>query len=173
MSSSDLSAPPASAWPWTFFAIGTGFALYWISNVILWFPWSISDALGITIMLTIQPLVWAFGIVQVLRRWPGRSLWVAAAWTALIMLIMSIASDLVFFGILRSALDDLLRPTTYAAYGWVALLPLIVVLFGRGWLRRHAAVTTSRAIVVAFAIGFVAMAVIAGIIAFDIRIATG
>jgi len=43
---------------WILYNILVGFAVYWTSNLILWFPWSISTVLGMTLMLTISPIIW-------------------------------------------------------------------------------------------------------------------
>lgn len=36
--------------------------MYWLSNVVLWVPWSHNPQLGILLMLTVNPLFWAAGI---------------------------------------------------------------------------------------------------------------
>ena len=38
------------------------FCLYWLSNVVLWVPWSHSPQLGIILMLTVNPVFWGVGI---------------------------------------------------------------------------------------------------------------
>lgn len=172
MSSPDSSSEGTAAWPWTFFVIGMGFALYWISTAILWFPRTMASAPGLVLLFALTLIAWTVGILQTLKRWPGRSWWAAAASSALVVLTVSFASDLVFVGAFRGALDQLVSPITLTLYACAAVLPFLLAAVARGWLRRHVIATSVRAIVWSYALGFVAMAVVAGIMAFDIRIAT-
>ena len=40
------------------------FCLYWLSNVVLWVPWSHSPQLGIILMLTVNPVFWGIHEVE-------------------------------------------------------------------------------------------------------------
>lgn len=151
---------------WAWLAVATAFALYWGSNVILWYPWSISETLGIAMMLTLSPVMWAAGIAWVLLRWPA-DLWVGAAVTAAVMLIVSIVSDLTFFGLVRGAVDELLRPTTYAGYGWVAALPFLVLAVARRRIARRKRPASIRDILLAVGLGLAALSTIVAIITFE------
>ena len=42
---------------WVLYTLTLGFATYWASNLLLWFPWSYSITLGIVLMLTIAPTI--------------------------------------------------------------------------------------------------------------------
>lgn len=150
--------------PWGIVALSTSFALYWLSNVLLWYPWSVSEALGVALMLSVSPLMWAAGIVFVLTRWGRSSLWAGAAATAAVMVGVSVCADLVFFGVVRGAIEELLRPTTYAGYGWVAVLPFLIVILGGRRLDGRRRAPTARAAVLPFTVGAAALLLLSLII---------
>ena len=47
---------------WWIFTVLTVMCLYWLSNIVLWVPWSHSPRLGMLLMLTVNPLFWGIGI---------------------------------------------------------------------------------------------------------------
>jgi len=110
---------------WLLYNFAVAFAIYWTGNIILWFPWSISTNLGIAMMLSVMPLLWAFGMYLCLIRYNGKNLLTGCALTALIMVISSVILDFVFFGLIREAWNDLYKPTTFYGYGFLAVLPFI------------------------------------------------
>ena len=59
---------------WILYNLTIGFAVYWMSNLILWFPWSISPWLGMTLMLTVSPIIWMFSTFLCLRTFPKENL---------------------------------------------------------------------------------------------------
>jgi hypothetical protein len=142
-------------------------ALFWVSTLILWYPWSINEALGITLLLTLVPALWAFAIAALLLRWPGARPWAGAACTAAVMLAVSAATAWVFFGVVRDAGRELLQPAAYAGCAWVAVLPFLVVGFGRRWIERRRTPVTTGDIVTAFSVALGALAVIAVIVVFE------
>jgi hypothetical protein len=116
---------------WTLYTLTLGFAVYWVSNLILWFPWSYSAALGMTLMLTVSPLLWGYAVFLSLKAFPGRLLMKGALQVALIFVTMAVVMDYVFFGLIRNAMEQLYHPATFYGYGFVAVFPFIVVfLFG-------------------------------------------
>lgn len=159
------STTAAAAAPFSAFAVAVAFLLYWASNLILWVPWSVSEVLGITLMLTISPIIWTVGAVQILRRWPGASLWTGASATAGTLLVTAIVSDVVFFGVARGAMAELLRPTTLAGYAWVVALPFLAVAVARGPIKRHRRTTSGGAVRAAFAAGMAAFLALVVLIA--------
>jgi hypothetical protein len=113
---------------WLLYNLTVGFALYWTGNIILWYPWSVNVNFGIALMLTIMPLFWGLGIYLCLIRFRGENIVVACALTALTMLISSVILDYIFFGLIRGAMNDLYKPTTFYGYGFLILAPFIELL---------------------------------------------
>ncbi len=111
-------------------------ALYWISNLVLWFPWSINEWLGMTLMLTVSPVLWGFGVFQCLIKFSGEKIIKAALVIAIIFTSVAIISDYIFFGIIRQALDKLYHPTTFYGYGFLLFLPFIEILILPGFIKR-------------------------------------
>lgn len=121
---------------WLAYNFIAAFSLYWVSNLILWFPWSYSNWLGIAMMLSISPLIWAFGIYLCLVRFPGKRLINAAAVNASILLLVAIPMDYVFFGLIRDAMEQLYHPTTFYGYAFLIILPFLMVLILPKRIRR-------------------------------------
>ena len=116
---------------WSLYVLLSGFAVYWASNLLLWFPWSHSAALGMTLMLTVAPVLWGYVAFLCLRTYPGEALPGGAARVATVLLVLAVVMDYIFFGLIRNALQQLYHPTTLYAYGFLACLPFIV-----GWIFR-------------------------------------
>ena len=116
---------------WALYVLTSGFAVYWASNLLLWFPWSHSAVLGMTLMLTVAPLLWGCVVFLCLRTYPGGAVFGGAARVATVLLMLSVVMDYIFFGLIRNAMDQLYHPTTLYAYGFLACLPFIV-----GWMFR-------------------------------------
>jgi len=114
---------------WIYYNFLIAFALYWFSNLILWFPWSISPWFGMTLMLTVSPVIWGFGIFQSLIRYHGNKPNEAAYIVAVITIIVVVISDFVFFGIIRGAVKELYHPTTFYGYAFLITLPFLEILF--------------------------------------------
>lgn len=112
---------------WTFFTLLTATVIYWTVNLILWFPWSINAILGITLMLTVAPFIWAFGVFQCLKKYDGKKLIHGAILTAMLYILMAVISDYIFFGIFRDAMDELYHPTTFYGYLFLISLPFMLM----------------------------------------------
>ena len=154
---------------WTVFTIIVAFSMYWASNLILWFPWSISPALGITLMLTVTPFLWGFGIFQSLKKYPGPKLLTGALLTSLIFMLMAVVSDYIFFGIIRNAMHDLYRPATFYGYLFVISLPFIEVLLLKKYFLPAKNITQTDVVKNSIP-GLVSLAAIIIIMAFNITI---
>jgi hypothetical protein len=113
---------------WVFFTFLSCLSIYWTVNLILWFPWSISATLGMTLMLTVAPFIWAFGIFQCLKKFRGENLIYGAILTSLIYIFSAVVADFIFFGIIRNAMKDLYHPTTLYGYLFLIFLPFLLVL---------------------------------------------
>lgn len=111
---------------WVLYVFLLGFAAYWASNLILWFPWSYSATLGITLMLTVTPLLWAYTTYWSLATYPGENAVQCVSVIASVFLLVAIIFDYVFFAIIRGALEDLYHPTTFYGYGFLVFWPIIL-----------------------------------------------
>lgn len=110
---------------WFIYVILTALLLYWLSNLILWKIWSMSAVGGMTVMLTLNPLIWGVGEYACLRRFYGGSGWKGAVLVAVIMIGLSVVSDYLFFDLgLHST--DVWHPTTFYGYGFVVVLPFLI-----------------------------------------------
>ncbi len=117
---------------WLLFVFLVSFAVYWASNLLLWYPWVISEVLGMTLMLTVSPVIWAYCTYTCLRTYPKEKLYQSAAAVSLIFLVVSVVFDYVFFGHIRDAMEELYHPTTFYAYAFVVSVPfLAILLFGK------------------------------------------
>lgn len=113
---------------WILYNLAIGFAVYWLSNLILWLPWSVSPWLGMTLMLTVSPIIWAFSTFLCLRTYPKNRLINGAVINGLIFLSIAVITDYFFFGLIRNAMDELYHPTTLYGYAFLVCLPFLVVL---------------------------------------------
>jgi hypothetical protein len=116
---------------WLLLNLTVSFSFYWIGNLILWVPWSINPNLGITLMLTIVPLLWGVGIYYCLISYPGRKLIKGAIINSLILLMNAVIEDYIFFGLIRKALHDLYQPTTFYGYAFLMTIPFIEIIIFR------------------------------------------
>jgi len=113
---------------WLLYLVILGFAVYWASNLLLWFPWSYSPGLGMTLMLTISPIIWAYIVLLALKTYPGSDLTKAALIIALIFLVLAVLMDYLFFGLVRNAMAELYHPTTFYGYAFILVLPFLLAL---------------------------------------------
>ena len=98
------------------------FCLYWLSNVVLWVPWSHSPQLGIILMLTVNPVFWGVGIYVCLACESGvGNLMKKALLLALIAVGISLLSDYLFFAVYMKS-KDVWHITTFYGYAWLAVL---------------------------------------------------
>ena len=116
---------------WLILNLTVSFSFYWIDNLILWLPWSINPNLGITLMLTLAPLLWGVGIYYCLIRYPGDKLIKGAIINSLILLMNAVIEDYIFFGLIRNAMHDLYKPTTFYGYAFLMTIPFIEIILFR------------------------------------------
>mgnify|MGYP001819598989 CR=1 FL=1 len=102
------------------------FSAYWASNLFLWYPWSYSETLGIILMLTVTPLLWAYVTYLSLKTYPKPSWAMGALKLSGILLFMAISMDYVFFGHVRNAMEELYQPTTFYGYGFLLFWPFLL-----------------------------------------------
>lgn len=113
---------------WILYNFIVGFAVYWASNLLLWFPWSINTWFGITLMLTVSPILWVFSTFLCLRTFPKEKLINGAILNSIIFLLLAVIMDYIFFGLIRNAMEQLYHPTTFYGYGFLVGLPFIGIL---------------------------------------------
>lgn len=113
---------------WILYVFTLGFAAYWASNLLLWFPWSYSTTLGITLMLTLAPTLWAYVTFLALKTYPKTELLKGALIIVLIFLLLAVIMDYIFFGLIRNAMEQLYHPTTFYGYGFLIVWPFILAL---------------------------------------------
>lgn len=109
----------------------TMMVLYWLSNVVLWLPWSYNPQLGILMMLTVNPIFWGIGIYFCLVC--GSNVESLVKKTLIISAIavgVSLISDYLFFAVYMKS-KDVWHITTFYGYAW-----LVVLAFGEAFLLR-------------------------------------
>ncbi len=155
---------------WILYTIVVGFAAYWASNLLLWFPWSYSAVLGMTIMLTVSPVLWTYITYLCLKTYPGNEPLKGAAIASIVLLLISALLDFVFFGLIRGAMKELYHPTTLYGYGFVVSLPFMVAFLMKKRLNRDKTPTTKSQFAKAGIAGSVCLAILTAIIVFGIKI---
>lgn len=153
---------------WTFYVFLLGFATYWASNLILWYPWSYSATLGITLMLTLMPLLWLYTTYRSLVTYPGGSAVQSVAAIATVFLLVAIIFDYVFFAIIRGALEELYHPTTFYGYGFLVFWPILLAFLFRNRLSKKDVDRSS--LVYSGLTGVACVLMITLIIIFDIKL---
>lgn len=109
----------------------TMMVLYWLSNVVLWLPWSYNPQLGILMMLTVNPIFWGIGIYFCLGC--GSNVESLVKKTLIISAVavgVSLISDYLFFAVYMKS-KDVWHITTFYGYAW-----LVVLAFGEAFLLR-------------------------------------
>ena len=155
---------------WMLYVFTLGFAAYWASNLLLWFPWSYSTGLGITLMLTLAPILWAYVTFLALKTYPKTKLLNGALKIALIFLLLAVVIDYIFFGIIRNAMEQLYHPTTFYGYGFLICLPFIIALFFKSKIVRLKKAITKSDIIKAGISGIVSLVILTLIIVLGIEI---
>jgi len=155
---------------WLLFNITVVFAIYWAGNLLLWFPWSIDANLGIGLMLTIMPLLWGFGIYHCLIRYKGEKVLTGVIINSIIMLVIAVVSDYIFFGLIRGAMDDLYQPTTIYGHVFLTIMPFLELLFFKKLIIKKRCPLTAKSFISFGAIGLLSLLILIAIIKFDIKI---
>lgn len=155
---------------WVLYTLLLGFAAYWASNLVLWFPWSYSPVLGITLMLTAAPFLWAFVTYLGLKTYPGNQLLKGATAIAFIFLVLAVVMDYIFFGLIRNAMDDLYHPTTFYGYGFLLVWPFLLVFILNKKIKIHKKMVTGSDFIKAGISGLVCFVILTLIIILKIEI---
>jgi len=155
---------------WLLLNLTVSFSFYWIGNLILWFPWSINPNLGITLMLTVTPLLWGIGIYYCLIRYPGDKLIKGAIINSLILLINAVIEDYIFFGLIRKATHDLYQPTTFYGYAFLMTIPFIEIIIFKNLIIRQKRQIKANNFSLFGILGAVCLVILIVIIRLDIKI---
>ncbi len=151
---------------WILYTSILGFAAYWASNLLLWFPWSYSTTLGITLMLTVAPVLWAYTIFLALKTFPENNLLKGAGIISILFIFLAVAMDYIFFGLIRNAMEQLYHPTTFYGYGFLLVLPFILVLIFKNKITRQKRTVTNSNLIKALVTGITFFAGLTLIISF-------
>jgi hypothetical protein len=155
---------------WILYTIMLGWAAYWASNLLLWFSWSYSATLGITLMLTAAPVLWGYLIYLALKTYPQQRIMKGAFTIAVLLLTLSMVMDYIFFGLIRNAMEELYQPTTIYGYGFLLALPFVLALLWKERIRKKKGAATTSAIIRAGIGGLICFAAVVMIILLDITI---
>lgn len=155
---------------WLLLNLTVSFSFYWIGNLILWFPWSINPNLGITLMLTVAPLLWGVGIYYCLIRYPDDKLIKGAIINSLILLINAVIEDYIFFGLIRKATHDLYQPTTFYGYAFLMTIPFIEIIIFKNLIIRQKRQIKTNDFSLFGILGAVCLVILIVIIRLDIKI---
>jgi len=155
---------------WVLLNLTISFSFYWIGNLVLWFPWSINPNLGITLMLTLAPLLWGVGIYNCLIRYPGEKLIKGAIINSFILLIHAVIEDYLFFGLIRKTMHDLYQPTTFYGYAFLMTIPFIEILIFRKLLIKKKREIKIADFILFGTLGAICLLSLIVIIKFDVKI---
>jgi len=155
---------------WIFYTATLGFTSYWASNLILWFPWSYSSTLGITLMLTVTPILWAYATYLSLCTYPKTTLLNGVISIAIIYLAIAVVFDYIFFVHIRNAMEELYQPTTFYGYGFLLFWPLMIAVFLKKRLKKRKKQINKSEILKVTLVGFSCLGLLILIIVLDISI---
>ena len=155
---------------WVLYNFIVGFAVYWASNLLLWFPWSINKWFGITLMLTVSPILWAFSTFLCLRTFPKEKLINGAILNSIIFLLLAVIMDYIFFGLIRNAMEQLYHPTTFYGYGFLVSLPFIGILGFRKKIEQNKKIIHNTDFIKAGTIGLICFGLLTLIIIYKIKL---
>jgi hypothetical protein len=155
---------------WILYTLTLGFATYWASNLLLWFPWSYSTTLGIVLMLTLAPILWAYTTFLALKTYPKMNLIKGALIVSLIFLFLAVIMDYVFFGLIRNAMEQLYHPTTFYGYGFLIIWPFILALIFKNRILRLKGMVANSDIIKAVISGIICFGILTFIIILGIEI---
>ena len=155
---------------WLLLNLTVSFSFYWLGNLVLWFPWSINPNLGMTLMLTIAPLLWGVGIYFCLIRYPGDKLIKGAIINSFILLINAVIEDFIFFGLIRKAMQDLYHPTTFYGYAFLMTIPFIEIIIFKNLIIKQKRQIKAKDFYLIGILGLVCLVILLLIIKLDINI---
>lgn len=111
---------------WLFFTLLVVFATYWVVNLLLWYPWSYSPVLGITLMFIAITPFWVYAVYDCLTKYRGKPV-TGALYISIVFGVSTIVLDFIFYGLIRNAFANLYHPATLYGYAFLVALPFIEV----------------------------------------------
>jgi len=126
-----------------FWHLCIGLSLYWLSNLLVVFPWIVSQTLGIIAMI-LSTLLWGFAAFYCFRHTPGKELNRDMISMAFFFLLPAILQDYFLYVEYRGIPDELYDPTTFLAYGLVFFLPIIIRYLFKKQLEERTVLVISR-----------------------------
>jgi hypothetical protein len=123
-----------------------------------------------TLMLTVAPILWGYVTFLCLRTYFGENPTRGALRTAVIVVLMAVVMDYVFFGLIRNAMQQLYHPTTFYAYGFLVCLPFIIGWAFKNKIKQSKRSVTNTDFATAAISGILCFGVLTLIIVFGIEI---
>jgi hypothetical protein len=154
---------------WILYNFVVCFAVYWLSNLLLWYPWSLNETLGQILMLTLNPLLWGFASYSCIISNPKTDMLHAVLWNSILFTIEAITSDLIFFVLIRNAKDKLMHISTLYAWSFVMFLPFIIYFIFRKPISRNRKQLHSSDFPKPLFVGLVSFLIITLIILFNVH----
>jgi hypothetical protein len=154
---------------WILYNVIVCFAVYWLSNLILWYPWSINERLGQILMLTVNPLLWGSASYTCLKKYPDVNIFKGVLLNSLIFILEAIVSDLILFAGIQKAMDKLMHPTTLYAWGFVATIPFIIYFLFKNRISENKETLVKQNFKTPLSIGLFSFLIITIILVFDIH----
>jgi hypothetical protein len=154
---------------WILYNIIVCFAVYWLSNLILWYPWSVNEHLGQILMLTVNPILWGLASYVCIRKYPDTNILKGVFLNSMIFILEAIISDIILFAGIQKAMDKLMHPTTLYGWAFVATVPFLIYLIFKKRVKKNGETLTKQNFKVPLIIGLFSFTIIATILIFNIR----
>lgn len=154
---------------WITYNLVVCFAVYWISNLILWYPWSINETLGQILMLTINPILWGYASYTCIIKYPKTNVLNGVLYNSMIFITEAIFSDLIFFGIIRRSMEKLMQITTLYAWCFVMCLPFIIYFLLPKSIKKNKRELESSSFRKPLIVGIVSFILITSVILFNVK----
>ena len=108
-----------------FWYILIGITLYWVSNVLVIFPWLISKSLGIIAMF-LSTLLWGYIAYYCFSHVPFKEWNRDTLFMGTSFLLTGVVQDYLLYAVYRGVPDELYEPATFLAYGLTFFLPFLI-----------------------------------------------
>ena len=123
-----------------------------------------------TLMLTLGVFIWFYAVLVCLIRYQGDNKIKAATTNAVIFLLVAVIMDVIFFGLIRNAFDDLYHPTTFYAYAFLIILPFAEIFLFKKMLNKKKRKTGKKDLIYFGIFGALSLLLLTLIIKLNIKI---
>ena len=120
-----MNAPSSSFRRRILWHILLGMALYWVGNVLAVFPWLISKTFGLITMF-LSTILWAYISFYCFKHAPRKEWNRDTLSMAISFLVAAAVQDYFLYAVYRGVPEELYEATTFAAYGFIFLLPFLI-----------------------------------------------